>query len=78
MENPVEHHYRLSDRATAGRLNHSLTYPPATPGPTPGTRNKEKLVQASGLRTRQARPRPATPHQPANDPLEISHPRNQA
>ena len=51
---------------------------PAIPGRTRGTRNKEKLVQASRSRTRQTRPGPAVPHRNPRPLHEITHPRIEA
>ena len=54
----------------------SLSTPPSQARPEE-PRNKEKLVQASRSRMRQANPRPAASHQNRRRPLEITHPRIQ-
>ena len=58
MENPVGQHHRLPDRATHEPADTTgFPCPPRHPGPTRGTHNEEKLVQASGSLMPQARPR---------------------
>ena len=54
-----------------------LSCPPGRPGPTRGTRNKEKLVQASRSRTRQPVSTSGDASPTRRPPLEITYPRNQ-
>src|SRR5271166_6626117 len=80
VESPVGQCNRppLSKRTTPRRLTRQAPCPPGRAGPTRGTRNKEKLVQASRSPMRQRIPDQPRLIQIRRGPLKTTDPRIQA